>query len=159
MRITILAIGKLREKYLAQGIDEYLKRLTRYATVAIVELPEEQAPESLSPAEQQQVKVREGERIVKGLRDGQYVIALALDGVQFTSEAFAAHLEGLAVAGRSDLVLLIGGSLGLSDAVLARADLKLAFGKMTFPHQLMRLILTEQLYRAFRIITGHPYHK
>ena len=159
MRLTIIAVGKVREKYLIQGIEEYLKRLGRYATVSILEVAEEQAPETLSPAEQEQVKAREGERIRKHLRDGQYVIALALDGKQFTSEELAAFLEHLSVAGKSDLAFLIGGSLGLDDTTLQRADLKLSFGKMTFPHQLIRLILLEQVYRGFKIIRGEPYHK
>jgi 23S rRNA (pseudouridine1915-N3)-methyltransferase len=159
MRITIVAVGKVRESYLVAGIDEYLKRLGRYATVSVVEVAEEQAPETLSAAEQAQVRGREGERMLKALRDGQYVIALALDGQQFTSEDFAAHLQSLAVSSRSDLALLIGGSLGLAPAVLQRADLRLSFGKMTYPHQLMRLILLEQVYRAFKIMKGEPYHK
>ncbi|MHB9131043.1 MAG: 23S rRNA (pseudouridine(1915)-N(3))-methyltransferase RlmH [Armatimonadota bacterium] len=159
MRITIIAVGKLREKYLGDGIAEYLKRLGRYATVSIVEVAEEQAPETLSPAEQAQIRAREGERILKQLRDTQYVIALAIDGQQFTSEAFAVHLQQLGIAGRSDLAFLIGGSLGLDTAILQRADLHLSFSKLTFPHQLMRLILVEQVYRAFKIMKGEPYHK
>lgn len=159
MRITILAVGKVRERYLSDGIAEYLKRLTRYATVQIVEVAEEPAPETLSPAEQAQVTAREGERLSKALREGQYVIALAIDGTQLSSEAFAAHLQQLGTSGRSDIALLIGGSLGLDPATRARADLTLSFGPLTFPHQLMRLILVEQVYRAFRIMKGQPYHK
>ena len=159
MRITILAVGKIREKYLVQGIVEYLKRLGRYATVQIVEVVEEQAPETLSDAEQIQVKARETERLLKQLKDGQYVIALAIDGKQLTSEAFAAHLQALAVSGRSDIALLIGGSLGLTPAALQRADLQLSFGQLTYPHQLMRLMVVEQVYRAFKIMKGEPYHK
>jgi 23S rRNA (pseudouridine1915-N3)-methyltransferase len=159
MHITIIAVGKIREKYLAHGIEEYIKRLGRYATVTIIEVAEEQAPETLSPAEQEQVKVREGERLAKHLREGQYVIALAIDGQQFTSEAFAAHLASLALSARSDLALLIGGSLGLPPTLLHRAHLRLSFGKFTYPHQLMRLLLVEQVYRAFKIMRGEPYHK
>jgi 23S rRNA (pseudouridine1915-N3)-methyltransferase len=159
MRITILAVGKLKERYLVEGCGEYLKRLGRYATVQVVEVAEEQAPETLSVAEQQQVLAREGERLLGRLRDGQYVIALALDGTAYTSEAFAAHLQRLAVDGHSDLAFVIGGSLGLSPAVLARADLRLTFGAFTYPHQLIRLILLEQIYRGFRIMKGEPYHK
>lgn len=159
MRITILAVGKLREAYLAQGIDEYRKRLTRYATVTIQEIAEEQAPETLSPAEQHQVKDREGERILKTLKDTHYAIALALDGKQYTSEAFANYLQHLGVTGHSNLAFIIGGSLGLAEAVLQRADVRLSFGAMTYPHQLMRLILVEQIYRGFRIMRGEPYHK
>lgn len=159
MRITILTVGKIREQYLVQGIEEYLKRLGRYATVQIIEVAEEQAPETLSDAEQAQVRARESERLLKHLKDSQYVIALAIDGKQFTSEDFAAHLQSLAVSGRSDLALLIGGSLGLDSSALQRADLQLSFGKFTYPHQLMRMMLVEQLYRAFKIIKGEPYHK
>ena len=159
MRITIIAVGKIREKYLTQGIEEYLKRLGRYATVQIIEVAEEPAPESLAEAEQAQVKARETDRLLKHVKDGQYVIALAIDGKQFTSDSFAAHLQDLAVSSRSDLAILIGGSLGLDAAALQRADLLLSFGKFTYPHQLMRLILAEQLYRAFKIMKGEPYHK
>lgn len=159
MHITILAVGKVREQYLTQGMDEYLKRLRRYATVTVQELAEEQAPETLTAAEQAQVKAREGERILKALKDSHYVIALAIQGKALSSEAFAAHLERLAVEGHSDVALIIGGSLGLAPAVLTRANHHLSFGPMTFPHQLMRLILLEQVYRGFRIMKGDPYHK
>jgi 23S rRNA (pseudouridine1915-N3)-methyltransferase len=159
MRITIIAVGKVREKYLEQGIAEYLKRLRRYATVSIIEVAEEPAPETLSAAEQEQLRARETDRLLKHLKDTQYVIALAIDGKLFTSEAFAAHLQNLAVSARPDVALLIGGSLGLSPAALQRADLQLSFGKFTYPHQLMRLMLVEQVYRAFNIMKGEPYHK
>jgi 23S rRNA (pseudouridine1915-N3)-methyltransferase len=159
MHITVLTVGKVREKYLSQGMDEYLKRLQRYATVNIVEVAEEQAPESLSAAEQEQVKAREGERLLKNVRDTQFVIALAIDGKQMSSEGFADYLEQLGIEGRSDIALVIGGSLGLAPDVLNRANLRLSFGKMTYPHQLMRLLVLEQTYRAFKIIRGEPYHK
>ncbi len=159
MHITIAAVGKVRERYLTEAIDEYLKRLTRYATVTITEVAEEQAPETLSPAEQAQVKAREGDRLARLLCDDQYVIALAIDGRQFSSEGFSAHLAHLALSGHSALTFLIGGSLGLPQSLLQRADLRLSFGLMTFPHQLMRLLLLEQLYRGFKIMRGEPYHK
>ena len=159
MHITIIAVGKIRELFLQQAMDEYLKRLSRYATVKIIGVAEEQAPESLSAAEQVQVKEREGLRMQKCLRDGQYCIALDIAGRQFSSEAFAAHMSELAVSAQSEISILIGGSLGLSDALLKQADLRLSFGKFTYPHQLMRLILLEQIYRTFRIIRGEPYHK
>jgi len=159
VKITIVAVGRVREKYLEQGMAEYLKRLGRYATVTIVEIAEEQAPETLSPAEQALVRAREGERMLKQLREGQYVIALAIDGTTFSSEGFSHHLQQLGVSGKSDLALLIGGSLGLDPALLTRAHLHLSFGPMTYPHQLMRLILLEQVYRAFKIWKGEPYHK
>jgi len=159
MHISIITVGKVREQYLIHGIDEYMKRLQRYATVVIIEVAEEQVPESLSAAEQQQAKNRKGERMHKDIRDSQYLIALAMQGKQFTSEQFADHLQTLLLNGRSDLVFLIGGSLGLADDVLRRADLQLSFGKMTFPHQVMRMILLEQIYRGCKIIRGEPYHK
>lgn len=159
MRITIAAVGKVREAYLTCGMEEYLKRLRRFADVAILEAAEEPAPETLSPAQQAQVKAREGERLARLLRDEQYLIALDLAGRAFSSEAFAAHLAQLTVNGHSDLVFLIGGSLGLAPALLQRAHLRLSFGPMTFPHQLMRLVLLEQVYRGFKIMRGEPYHK
>ncbi len=159
MRITIAAVGKVREAYLTQGLAEYLKRLGRFADVTIVEAVEEPAPETLSPAQQEQLKAREAERLARLLRDDQYVIALALDGRLFTSEAFAAHLAQLTLTGHSDLAFLIGGSLGLHTTLLQHADWRLSFGSMTFPHQLIRLMLLEQVYRAFKIMRGEPYHK
>ena len=159
MRVTLLTVGKLREAYLRDGIAEYLKRLRRFAAVTLIEVADETAPETLSPAEAEQVKAREGERLRKQLRDGQYVIALAINGRQLSSEAFAAHLAKCAVDSRADIALLIGGSLGLDPATLARADLTLSFGPLTFPHQLMRLLALEQMYRAMKIIAGEPYHK
>lgn len=159
MHLTILAVGKVREKYLTEGIAEYLKRLSRYATVQIIEVAEEAAPETLSPAEQEALKARETERLLARLREGQYVIALDLHGKQLTSEAFAAHLQDLAVTGASDLAFLIGGSLGLAPPALTRATLRLSFGHFTYPHQLIRLMLLEQVYRGFRIMRGEPYHK
>jgi len=157
--ITIIAVGKVREKYLTQGIEEYLKRLQRFATVTIIETAEEQAPETLSPAEVEQVKAREGERLRKALREGQYVIALAIDGRQLTSEAFAAYLARRSLDGQSDLAFLIGGSHGLDPVTLARAHYHLSFGPFTFPHQLIRLLLVEQLFRAYKIERGETYHK
>ncbi|MBD1379829.1 23S rRNA (pseudouridine(1915)-N(3))-methyltransferase RlmH [Metabacillus arenae] len=159
MNITICTIGKLKEKYLKQGIDEYLKRLTLYAKVEIIELPDEKAPENLSEQEMLQVKDKEGDRILSKLSDDTHVIALAIEGKMKTSEQLAADLDKLATYGKSKIAFIIGGSLGLSDAVMKRANVTLSFSKMTFPHQLMRLILLEQVYRAFRINRGEPYHK
>jgi 23S rRNA (pseudouridine1915-N3)-methyltransferase len=144
---------------LQQGINEYLKRLAPYAKVRITELPDEKAPENLSEAEALQVKEREGERILVQVRQDDYVIALAIDGRMKSSEEFAAELDRLATYGQSSIVCMIGGSLGLADSVLKRADERLSFGRMTYPHQLMRLFLVEQIYRAFKIIRGEPYHK
>ena len=159
MNITIVSVGKLKEKYLKMGIDEYVKRLGGYAKVELIEVPDEKAPEQLSDAEMEIVKKKEGERILAKVSDGTYVIALALDGKMKTSEQMAADLDGLMTYGKSKVAFIIGGSLGLHDDVLRRADEKLCFGKMTLPHQLMKLVLVEQIYRSFRIIKGEPYHK
>jgi len=157
--ITILAVGKLKEKYLKQGIDDYIRRLGPYAKVAVVEVPDEPAPETMSEAEIAAVKRAEGERLLGKLAPDAYTIALAIDGKAMTSEAFAAKLDDLATYGKSKIAFIIGGSNGLSDEVLRRADFKLSFSSFTFPHQLMRLILLEQIYRAFKINRGEPYHK
>ncbi|EST11945.1 23S rRNA (pseudouridine(1915)-N(3))-methyltransferase RlmH [Sporolactobacillus laevolacticus] len=159
MNITILTVGKLKEKYFIQGIGEYAKRLGPYAKVTIIEVPDEKAPENLSAAEVEQVKQAEGERLLKKLPANAYVIALAIKGKQMPSEDFAEKIRELATYGHSDIAFIIGGSNGLSDEVLSRADFQLSFSKFTFPHQLMRLILIEQIYRAFKIMRGEPYHK
>ncbi|EGL18176.1 23S rRNA (pseudouridine(1915)-N(3))-methyltransferase RlmH [Paenibacillus chitinolyticus] len=159
MHITIASVGKLKEKYLVNGIDEYVKRLGPYAKVQLVEVPDEKAPESMSPAEEQQVRAKEGERLLAKLAPDAYVVALAIDGEMWTSEQLAGSLDKLATYGRSQVAFVIGGSLGLSSEVLRRADAKLSFGRMTLPHQLMRLVLVEQVYRAFKINRGEPYHK
>lgn len=159
MNIDILCVGKLKEKYFKQGIEEYIKRLGPYANVSVIEVADEKAPESLSQAEIEQVKTAEGERLLKKLPDNAYAAALAIQGRQMASEAFAEKIRELATYGHSHIAFIIGGSNGLSSAVLHRADFQLSFSKFTFPHQLMRLILTEQIYRAFKIIKGEPYHK
>lgn len=159
MNITIVTVGKLKEKYLKQGIEEYLKRLGSYAKVEVIEVADEKAPEELSETEMIQVKQKEGERILSKISQDTYVIALAINGKLKSSEELADSLDKLATYGKSKIAFVIGGSLGLSDEVLKRADEKLSFSKMTFPHQLMRLILVEQVYRAFRINRGEPYHK
>ena len=152
-------MGKLKEKYLKDGIAEYLKRLQRYATVEIVEVADEQTPDGASEAEELQIKAKEGQRIQKYIKDDTYLIALAIEGTMFTSEQLAEKIEQLGLTGKSHITLVIGGSLGLDAGILKRADLLLSFSKLTFPHQLMRLILVEQLYRSYRIIKGEPYHK
>ncbi|MCY7769419.1 23S rRNA (pseudouridine(1915)-N(3))-methyltransferase RlmH [Bacillus haynesii] len=159
MNISIVAIGKLKEKYLKQGIDEYIKRLSAYAKVDIIEMPDEKAPENLSDQDMKIVKDKEGERILSKISPDAHVIALAIEGKMKSSEELADNMDRLATYGKSKVTFVIGGSLGLSDAVLKRADEKLSFSRMTFPHQLMRLILLEQVYRAFRINRGEPYHK
>ncbi len=159
MNITIVSVGKLKEKYLKMGIDEYTKRLGGYAKMDIIEVPDEKAPEQLSDAEMEIVKKKEGERILSKIGPDTYVIALAINGKMKTSEQMAADLESLMTYGKSKIAFVIGGSLGLHDEVLKRADEHQSFGKMTLPHQLMKLVLVEQIYRSFRIMKGEPYHK
>ncbi|MDX8363573.1 23S rRNA (pseudouridine(1915)-N(3))-methyltransferase RlmH [Cytobacillus sp. IB215665] len=159
MNISIISIGKLKEKYLKQGIQEYLKRLTPYAKVNIIELSDEKAPEALSEQQMEQIKQKEGERILAKISEDTHVIALAIEGKMKTSEQLAKDLDNLATYGKSKVAFVIGGSLGLSNEVMQRSNESLSFSKMTFPHQLMRLILLEQVYRAFRINRGEPYHK
>ena len=159
MNISIVTVGKLKEKYLKLGIEEYTKRLSSYSKIEIIEVPDEKAPEILSDAEMLQVKKKEGERILAKVPTDAHVIALAIEGKQKSSEELADKIDKLGTYGKSKVTFIIGGSLGLSDEVLKRADDKLSFSKMTFPHQLMRLILVEQVYRAFRINRGEPYHK
>jgi len=159
MNIQLVVVGKVKESYLEQGIREYLKRLGPYANVQIREVPDEKAPEQLSEAEALRVKGKEGERVLAHIKPDAFVIALAIDGEPWTSEQLAGNLEHLATYGRSQVCFVIGGSLGLSDAVLRRADAKLSFGRITLPHQLIRLVLVEQIYRAFKIMRGEPYHR
>ncbi|CAM5798002.1 MULTISPECIES: 23S rRNA (pseudouridine(1915)-N(3))-methyltransferase RlmH [Brevibacillus] len=159
MQITIVTVGKLKEKYLREGIAEYTKRLSAYCKLQIVEVSDEKAPEELSASEMEQVKRKEGERILAQIKPDHYVIALAIDGQMWSSEKLSSELDKLALHGRSQVAFVIGGSLGLSAEVLKRGDVQLSFSKMTFPHQLVRLVLVEQVYRAFRIGRGEPYHK
>ncbi|WP_084288058.1 23S rRNA (pseudouridine(1915)-N(3))-methyltransferase RlmH [Paucisalibacillus globulus] len=159
MKITIVSVGKLKEKYLKQGIEEYLKRLTAYAKVDIVEVADEKAPENMSEAEMVEVKRKEGERILSHIGQDTYVITLEIGGKMISSEQLAAKMDELATYGKSKIAFVIGGSLGISEEVQKRGDFALSFSKMTFPHQLMRLVLVEQVYRGFRIIRGEPYHK
>lgn len=159
MNIQIISVGKLKEKYLKMGIEEYTKRLGSYAKMDLVEVPDEKAPEQLSPADMEIVKKKEGDRILAKIGADTYVIALAIDGKMKSSEELASGIESLMTYGKSKIAFVIGGSLGLHDDVLKRSDEKLSFGKMTLPHQLMKLVLVEQIYRSFRIINNAPYHK
>lgn len=159
MKITLICVGKLKEKYLTQGVEEYVKRLGRYCTMELVELADEKTPDQAGEALEAIIKKKEGERILKALKEDSYCIALAIEGQMLSSEELADKIDILGVSGRSHISFIIGGSLGLSEEVLKRADLKLSFSKMTFPHQLMRMILLEQIYRAYRIINNQPYHK
>lgn len=149
----------MKEKYLIQGINEYLKRLNSYAKMEIIEVPDEKAPEKLSDAEMLQVKEKEGQRILGKINDNEYVFVLAINGKQLSSEEFSKEIEQLGISGKSNLTFVIGGSLGLSDSVLRRSNQQISFGRLTYPHQLMRLVLVEQIYRGFRIMKGEPYHK
>ncbi len=159
MHISIISVGKLKEKYLKMGIDEYLKRLGPYAKVQLHEVNDEKAPENLSLAEMEQVKEKEGERILAHIKQDMHVLAMAIEGEMWSSEKLAQQLDQYATYGKSSIAFIIGGSLGLSPAVLQRANQQISLSKMTFPHQLVRLILLEQIYRGFRINRGEPYHK
>lgn len=159
MLIQLIGVGKLKEKYLVQGIAEYAKRLGPYVKFQMTEVADEKAPETMSEAEVLGVKAREGERILAHVKSDAHVIALAIGGELWSSEELAAHLDRLGTYGTSHVVFVIGGSHGLSDDVLRRAQQKLSFGRMTLPHQLMRLVLVEQIYRVVKINRGEPYHK
>lgn len=159
MKLTLVTVGKIKEKFFTDAIAEYSKRLSRYCKLEIIQVADEKTPDKASEAEERQIKEKEGERILAQIKDDAYVIALAIEGKMLSSEQLAEKIERLGIDGRSQIVMVIGGSLGLSEAVLKRADDKLSFSKMTFPHQLMRVILLEQIYRSYRIISGQPYHK
>lgn len=159
MNIAIISVGKLKEKYLKLGIEEFSKRLSKYCKLDMIELDDEKCPENLSDKDMEIVKNKEGQKILSKIKNNSYVIALAIDGKNLSSEELADTISKLAVRGISHITFIIGGSLGLADEVLKRADYKLSFSKMTFPHQLMKLILLEQVYRSFRINNNEPYHK
>lgn len=159
MNITVIAVGKLKEKYLKQAIDEYAKRLSRYCKLDIIELQDEKTPDNASEKEELMIKEKEGKAILSKIKDNAYVVAMDLKGKQITSEELASFISNCGVMGNSNIVFAIGGSLGLSDEVIKRANYKLCFSKMTFPHQLFRVMLLEQVYRGFRIINNEPYHK
>ena len=159
MKITVIAVGKIKEKFYTDAIAEYSKRLSRYCRLEVIQVADEKTPDGASEAQERQIKEKEGSRILAQIKDGAYVIALAVQGTMLSSEQLASKLNKLGVDGQSQIVLIIGGSLGLSDEVLKRADYHLSFSPMTFPPQLMRVILLEQIYRSSRIISGEPYHK
>ncbi|MBP3926608.1 MAG: 23S rRNA (pseudouridine(1915)-N(3))-methyltransferase RlmH [Clostridium sp.] len=159
MKITLITVGKIKEKYLEAAISEYAKRLSRYCRLEIVQVADEKTPDGAGEALEIQIKEKEGERILAHVKEEAYVVALAIDGKQLSSEELADFMEERGVRGESHIQFVIGGSLGLSDAVLRRSDYRLSFSRMTFPHQLMRVILLEQIYRSYRIIHGEPYHK
>ena len=159
MKIKIVTVGKLKEKYLKDGIAEYSKRISRFATVDMIELADEKTPDRASDSENEKILELEGNRIISKIGDREFVIVLAIEGKTLSSEEFSKQLEQASINGYSTLTFVIGGSLGLSPQVKKRANLFLSFGRLTLPHQLMRLVLTEQIYRAFTIQQGSPYHK
>lgn len=159
MKITILTVGKLKEKYWKQAIAEYEKRLGAYSKVEIIEVPDEKAPENMSDKEVEQVKEKEGQRLLAKVKQQSTVITLEIKGNMLTSEDLAKEIESRMTRGQSDFTFIIGGSNGLHKGVLDRSDYALSFSKMTFPHQMMRVILIEQVYRAFKIMRGEPYNK
>ncbi len=159
MKVTIVCVGKVKEKFYRDAIAEFEKRLSRYCKLSIVEVADEKTPDTASEAEELLIKQKEGERIIKSMKEDGYVICLAINGKQMDSEELSSKMEQLGVTGVSHIYFVIGGSLGLSDAVLNSADMKLSFSNMTFPHQLMRVILLEQIYRSYRIMNHEPYHK
>lgn len=158
MKIRIVAVGKIKEKYLSAGIAEFVKRLTPFCRLEIVELNEERMPDNPSPTEKQQVLVKEGERLLKAVGSGSYLIVLDVAGKLISSEELSAKFDGLALSGQSDITFLIGGPFGLSPAIIAAAHERISFSRMTFTHQMIRLLLVEQIYRAFKISRGEPYH-
>ncbi len=159
MKITILTVGKIKEKFYRDAVGEYEKRLSRYCKLDIVEVADEKTPEHASAAENQKILEKEGERILANVRDNTYVIILAIKGKMLDSVELSQKISDLTVSGISDITFIIGGSLGLSDKVVKRGDFLLSFSPMTFPHQLMRVILLEQIYRSCRIANNEPYHK
>ena len=159
MKITLVTVGKIKEKFYRDAIDEYVKRLSRYCKLDIVEVADEKTPDNASEAENAKILSKEGERIMAHIRDNSYVIVLAIKGKMLDSVELSKKLDFLAVSGNGDITFVIGGSLGLDEKVYKRANYSLSFSPMTFPHQLMRVILLEQVYRAFRISANEPYHK
>ena len=159
MKITLITVGKIKEKYFTDAIAEYAKRLSRYCKLEMIEVADEKTPDGASESLENQIKEKEGERILSKIPENSYVVALAIEGKQLDSEELADKMEKWNVSGISHIVFIIGGSLGLTPKVLNRADFKLSFSKMTFPHQLMKVVLLEQVYRSFRIRNNEPYHK
>ncbi len=159
MKITIICVGRLKEKYWQAAVEEYSKRLGRYVKLAIIEVADEKTPETMSVAEGAAVRKKEGERILKAVKEDAFVVALAIQGKQFSSEELAEFVEHSGIRGISHIAFIIGGSLGLSDDVMKRCDLALSFSRMTFPHQMMRVVLLEQIYRGLKIMKKEPYHK
>lgn len=159
MNITIITVGKIKEKFYVQAVEEYTKRLTKYCTLKIIEVPDEKAPENLSSSEMSSVIEKEGLKIIDKIPSSSIVITMEIEGKQLSSEELSQKIQDFALRGQSNLCFIIGGSLGLSESVKQLSRLKLSFSKLTFPHQLFRVMLLEQIYRGFRIMKGEPYHK
>lgn len=159
MKITLITVGKIKEKYLKDAIAEYSKRLSKYCKLEIVEVADEKTPEQASAVVEDGIREKEGERILKYIKEDAYVITLEIGGKMLTSEELAKEIDTLGIQGKSHIIFIIGGSIGLGKNVLKRSNYALSFSKMTFPHQLMRVILLEQIYRSYRIIHKEPYHK
>lgn len=159
MKITLITVGKIKEKYLKDAIAEYSKRLSRYCKLEIIEVADEKTPDNASETVEDDIRDKEGERILKYVKDDAYVVTLEIKGKLLTSEELAEKIDKLGIQGTSHIIFIIGGSIGLGKEVLKRSDYALSFSKMTFPHQLMRVILLEQIYRSYRIISHEPYHK
>ncbi len=159
MKITIITVGKIKEKYLRDAIAEYSKRLNKYCKLDILEVADEKTPDHASAIVEEQIRNKEGERILKLLKDDAYVITLEIGGKMLDSVEFSQKLERLGIQGKSHIIFVIGGSIGLGNEILKRSDFAISFSKMTFPHQLMRVILLEQIYRSYRIMNHEPYHK
>lgn len=159
MKITIITVGKIKEKYLRDAIAEYSKRLNKYCKLDILEVTDEKTPDHASAIVEEQIRNKEGERILKLLKDDAYVITLEIGGKMLDSVEFSQKLEQLGIQGKSHIIFVIGGSIGLGNEILKRSDFAISFSKMTFPHQLMRVILLEQIYRSYRIMNHEPYHK
>lgn len=159
MKLTLITVGKIKEKYLKDAIAEYSKRLSKYCKLEIVEVSDEKTPDNASETVEEQIRAKEAERILKYVKDDAFVVTLEILGKQLTSEELADKIETLGIQGTSHIIFIIGGSIGLGKDVLKRSNYALSFSKMTFPHQLMRVILLEQIYRSYRIINGEPYHK
>ena len=159
MKITVLTVGKIKEKYLRDAIVEYTKRLSRYCKLEIIEVADEKTPDNASENAEEMIRQKEAERLLKYIREDAYLITLEIGGKQLTSEEFSEKIEKLGIQGTSPIIFVIGGSIGIGKAVLEKSDYALSFSKMTFPHQLMRVILLEQIFRGYRIMSGEPYHK
>ena len=159
MKISIICVGKIKESFYRQAIDEYAKRLSKYCKFEVIEVADEKTPDKASEIQENQIKEKEADRILDKIKEDAYVFTLEIKGKRFTSEGFADCIQNVTLRGKSHLAFVIGGSLGLHEKVLKRSDQAISFSDMTFPHQLMRVILSEQIYRAYRIINGEPYHK